>query len=610
MKIIRTIRMGALLTVSLTMAHIVYAQPKPIIPDGYYTLSSMQQDASGLLYTYDTNALRDQYGNVIDYTHPTGKNGEYAYMFLASETSVNQASKTYYFHAETDGSYTIQSCSGEAYSYLDVARYDRHLVVHSARPRHRFHLRSSGDESPWPENEYILQNVQNAALFETLATKAHSLSELQVLTPVEGDKITPALAIRRTLGDARGVMALYPCGENPGQVPPLMSTTLRACIDEAQAMAEDKNTTMEQAEEMCERLEQAARTYEETAAASLIPVTEGYYWLTNAYRAFELRQGKQKLMREQEVDGQLVLRWNDAAINDGTTVFHLSPSGEHIAMQDYMGRWVGSPTPDHAVPITADYAGTAQTFVYDTEGMFTIADTSLPTEFFSAANSSVGERGLYGKPNDGDIVASGQGYLYPGYCASWTLQRAYHEVTILSSGWGVLSVSFPAEVPEGVDVYSVADRDGTLFLVPYTNPVIPALTAVVLHAPKGTYTFWSTSEQVAPISENVLVACCEDIKNMESGSMALLKVKNGEVGFQKSTSKQIAAGSAYIPYREGQDSFRVLQQMDDGIESVQELKGSRAQDLDGQCYDLSGRKLPSHSNSPIIIVNNKKILNR
>ncbi len=605
MKIIRMIRKGALLPVCCLMtANGMHAQTKPEIPDGYYTLCTLQQDGMGYLYSYDTNALRDQYGNAIDYANPTGRNGEYAYMFLATETSVNQAYKTFYFRASDNGGYTIQSCSGEPYSYLDVARYDRHLVVYSARPRHLFNLRTQEDTSPWPENEYIMQQVQNAALFESPAA-AHSTQDLHVLTPLDADKITPSLSIRRALGDARGVLALYPCGDEPGQVPPLLSSTLRACIDEAQTLADDKNTTAEQAEEICQQLAEAAQTYEATAGESLNPVAEGYYWLTSAYRAFELRQSKQKVMREQEVEGQRILRWNDAAINDGTTIFHLTPSGDHFAMQDYMGRWVASPSAEHTVPITADYAGAAQVFTYDTEGMFTVADAASPADVFSAANPSVGDKGLYGKPTDGDINASGQNYLYPGYCASWRLQRAYHQVSILSSGWAVLSFSFPAEVPEGVEVYSVADRDGTLFLVPYTQPVIPAVTAVVLHAPKGTYTFPSTTAQVAPIEGNVLVACCEDRKNIPSGSMALLKVKNGEVGFQKSTSKQIAAGSAYVPYSDGQEDFRVLQMSEVGIESP-----ATAPAGDAARYDLLGRKLPAGQTSPIMIINNKKILKR
>ena len=92
---------------------------------------------------------------------------------------------------------------------------------------------------------------------------------------------------------------------------------------------------------------------------------------------------------------------------------------------------------------------------------------------------------------------------------------------------------------------------------------------------------------------------------MTAGSMALLKVKNGEVGFQKSTSKQIAAGSAYIPYSEEQETFRVLKIIEDGIESPTLSRTS-----EDARYDLMGRKLPKGQSSSIMIVNHKKILNK
>ena len=98
MKIIRATRKGAVMISAscVMMACPMHAQIERAIPDGYYTLSTMVQDGLNYLYSYDTNALRDQYGNAIDYAHPMGKNGEHAYLYLASSTTVNQANKTFY----------------------------------------------------------------------------------------------------------------------------------------------------------------------------------------------------------------------------------------------------------------------------------------------------------------------------------------------------------------------------------------------------------------------------------------------------------------------------------------------------------------------------------
>jgi hypothetical protein len=171
----------------------------------------------------------------------------------------------------------------------------------------------------------------------------------------------------------------------------------------------------------------------------------------------------------------------------------------------------------------------------------------------------------------------------------------------------VLSVSFPVEVPEGVEVFSVSEQEGHLHLVPYLQPVIPARTAVVVYASKGTYTFWSTTAEMPAIEGNVLVANCEDRKDMVSGSMALLKVKNGQVGFQKSTQKAISAGSAYIPYSDGQDEFRVLQDAEDALEGIPD---SRFGIQKKTVYDLSGRNVGNRVRKGLIIQNNKKMLRR
>lgn len=566
-------------------------QQQAIIPDGYYMIGNFSQDGAGYLYSYDTDALRSVYGNALDYNNPYGKNGEHAYLYSTSSTAANLANRTYYFSADTDGGYIIQSCSGEAYSYLDMAGYDRHLAIHSAKPQKRFFLHGVDETEPYTKGQYVMQQVQGAALFTSLATEIPSVDALQSLALLDSDNVTPALTIRKALGKARGALALYPSGDNPGQVSPLLSSTLRECIEDAQALVDDKNTTSQQADDIIERLLQSVQAYEETAPDALNPVTDGYYWLTSAYRAFELRQGKQKVMCVQETDGLMSLRWNNASINDGSTAFRITHGGENMIMQDYMGRWTSR-----------------QRFCYDTEGMFTVADADMPNLLLSADDSWVGEKGLYGKPVEGPVTARSDNYLYPGYCSSWFLQRAYHQVAISTSGWNILSVSFPVEVPEGVEVYSVTEKDGKLYLVPYTQSIIPACTAVVLHAAKGTYTFWSTTTETPAIEGNILVANCEDRKDIVAGSMALLRVKNGQVGFQKSTLTQIAAGSAYIPYYEGQEDFRILQDVEDGI--VNEGLRVKDEDLDNAIYDISGRKVNSQLKKGIIIVNNKKVLKK
>lgn len=574
-----------------------------IITDGYYTLTPFSQELQGYNYSYDTDALRSPFGNAADYAHPLGRNGEYAYLYAQPSTSAALASRAFYFSRNQDGTYTIQSCSGEAYSYLDVAMYDRHLLCFACQPRRGFNLHGQYDDLP--PTDYIMQQVQGAALFDSLAVTARNLSSLQVLLPLDDDKVTPAFSIRRHLSDALGILALYRSGENPGEVPSLLSTHLQELVAEAQALVAGKNTTLEQATDIIQRLQEATAAYAEAAPQQLLPVTDGYYFINSAYRAFELRQNKQKAIMTQNTDEGSILRWNTVNTNDGSMAFRITPDGDQFTIRDYRGRYVSHPAAEaHTLPLLDDSDGTSFLFSYDTEGLWTLADASAPEALLSASGSWSGEKGLYGKPTDGDILADGSMYLYPGYCSSWRLERAYHQLTIPSTGWGVISVSFPCEVPADVEVFTVLESDGELYMIPYLQPVIPAQTAVVVHAAKGTYTFWSTTDAVAPVRDNALIANCEARSGIEAGSMATIKVRNGEVGFSKTTAKTLAAGAAYIPYISGQDDFRPLKEDEDAVS----LSPNHSP-VSGEMYDLLGRKVSSSSsNKGLYIIDNKKIL--
>lgn len=178
-------------------------------------------------------------------------------------------------------------------------------------------------------------------------------------------------------------------------------------------------------------------------------------------------------------------------------------------------------------------------------------------------------------------------------------------MAVPSSGWAVLGTSFPVEVPEGVEVYSVVRRDGNLCLRPYSFAVIPTRTAVVLHAARGTYQFSSTVADAPDIPDNVLLPVCEALTGVSAGSMRTLRVKNGVAGFSRTSSTSAAAGTAYVPCMDGEEDFLPLSLEGDAVSGV------RADDSDeGQAYDLMGRKVypAGQKAGDIYIINNKKIL--
>lgn len=568
----------------------MWAQQTVRIAEGYYVMSPFVLHAKGYVYGYDTDASRTPYGNAADYDHPCGRNGEVAYLYAQPSTSVSLVNSAYYFRPLEDGSYSVQSLSGHAYSYLSMAAYDRRLLCHTALPVRGFSLKQKDvtAESQWGDREYAVQQFQCAALADSLVSKSCGMNSMVMLTPVDEGRITPAMSIRLALSDALGALAVYRAGDNPGEVSDMMAYALTQLTEEAQLLVDDKNTTQEQADAMIASLRESTAQYMQSASTALNPVEDGYYFLVNGYRAFMLRQNKEKGLSATPADGGRTLTWRDVSVNDGAMAFRVIPSGE--------GRYVMK-------SYDQSFVMDDMLITYDAEGTWTIARASYPDALMNAANNATSVKSLYGKNTADTIAFDREAHLYAGYTASWYLRKAYHQVTVPSTGWAVLSVSFPVTVPDGVQVYTVSVRDGQLFLNPYDQPVIPACTAVVMRAPKGTYTFCSTTTDAPPISGNVLMPVNENLKDISSGSVRTFKVKNGVAGFAKVSSTSLNAGVTYIPYHEGEEDFLPLQEDESSISSV---SGGKAED--SPVYDLQGRRTRMQEKGNIYIINHKKIL--
>ena len=414
------------------------------------------------------------------------------------------------------------------------------------------------------------------------------MASMVVLTPVDSSRITPAMSIRLALSDALGALAVYRAGDNPGEVSEMMSYALTTLTEEAQQLVDDKNTTQEQATEMIAALREQTEQYMQTAATALNPLDDGYYFLVNAYRAFMLRQKREKGLSATPAEEGRTLTWRDVSVNDGAMAFRITPTGEDcytlksydqsLIMDDMLVR-------------------------YDAEGTWTIAHASDPEALMNAANNATSVTSLYGNNTADTIAFDREAHLYVGHTASWYLRKAYHQVTVPSTGWVPLSVAFPVEIPEGMQAYTVAERDGSLILVPYSQPVIPACTAVLLKAAKGTYTLYSTTADAPSVQDNVLVPVNENLKGITSGSVRTFKVKNGVPGFSKVSSTSLNAGVTYIPYHEGEEDFLPLKEDETRISAV---PGAGAGDA--PVYDLQGRKVIDQKAGNVYIINHKKIL--
>ena len=568
----------------------VKAQQAVHIKEGFYTISPFLLHGTGYVYGYDTDASRAPYGNAADYERPCGRNGEAAYLYAQPSTSVSLVNSAYYFRPLEDGTYSLQSLSGQAYSYLSMSTYDRHLLIHTALPAKGFSLKQKDvtAESQWEEGERAVQQFKYAALADSLVSEAHGMASMVVLTPVDSSRITPAMSIRLALSDALGALAVYRAGDNPGEVSEMMAYALTTLTEEAQQLVDDKNTTQEQAAEMIAALREQTEQYMQTAATALNPLDDGYYFLVNAYRAFMLRQKREKGLSATPAEEGRTLTWRDVSVNDGAMAFRITPTGEDcytlksydqsLIMDDMLVR-------------------------YDAEGTWTIAHASDPEALMNAANNATSVTSLYGNNTADTIAFDREAHLYVGHTASWYLRKAYHQVTVPSTGWVPLSVAFPVEIPEGMQAYTVAERDGSLILVPYSQPVIPACTAVLLKAAKGTYTLYSTTADAPSVQDNVLVPVNENLKGITSGSVRTFKVKNGVPGFSKVSSTSLNAGVTYIPYHEGEEDFLPLKEDETRISAV-----PGAGTGDAPVYDLQGRKVIDQKAGNVYIINHKKIL--
>ena len=164
------------------------------------------------------------------------------------------------------------------------------------------------------------------------------------------------------------------------------------------------------------------------------------------------------------------------------------------------------------------------------------------------------------------------------------------------------ALDFSAET--GLTIYTVAvNADETeVTLTEVVNKQVPANTAVVLHGPSGTYT-GQVLASATPISNNHL-KIAESEMSGAAGNIYVLNKKNGVVGFYKlSDSGTLAAGKAYLQLTNPAPMLTMTEEETTGIQS---LTSSLSQG-EGDCYDLSGRRVSQPKNG-LYIVNGRKVV--
>ena len=164
------------------------------------------------------------------------------------------------------------------------------------------------------------------------------------------------------------------------------------------------------------------------------------------------------------------------------------------------------------------------------------------------------------------------------------------------------ALDFSAET--GLTIYTVTvNADETeVTLTEVTNKQVPANTAVVLHGASGTYT-GQVMASATPINNNHL-KIAESEMSGAAGNIYVLNKKNGVVGFYKlSSTGTLAAGKAYLQLTNPAPMLTMTEEETTGVLSLTPTISQG----EGECYDLSGRRVSQPKNG-LYIVNGRKVV--
>ena len=184
-----------------------------------------------------------------------------------------------------------------------------------------------------------------------------------------------------------------------------------------------------------------------------------------------------------------------------------------------------------------------------------------------------------------------------------------HSVMIDEFEWATLVLGYNATIPEGVTAYVASSVESNYVNLTEVSSVIPANTAVLLNAAKGTYSFNYSAENGSVDSNKLFGYTITTGVTEDVNSYAL--TDNGENAvFGKFTGTTNKAFKAYldIPVTSEEAAARFLVfNITDGTETgIENIEGT-GNTANAAIYDLSGRRM-HNAQKGIFIVNGKKVV--
>ena len=180
-------------------------------------------------------------------------------------------------------------------------------------------------------------------------------------------------------------------------------------------------------------------------------------------------------------------------------------------------------------------------------------------------------------------------------------------VEVTSAGYATMVAAANLVIPSGVEVYAAKVNNGaTSAQLTAVTDGIPAGAAVLVKASAGTYEFTYTTETVAEITNNDLVAATAAVT--ANGSQYCLAQFDGVVGFYKvNPGLPIPAGKAYLQVTSSAGQAKAFYGFDDDATGIETIDNGKLTTDNGVIYNLAGQRLQKMQRG-INVVNGKKIL--
>lgn len=401
--------------------------------------------------------------------------------------------------------------------------------------------------------------------------------------------------------EARGALAYYPAGTNPGFVPAALSADLQAKM---KAASENDTASIR-------ALNEATAAYIATAADNIIPVTPGYYYVVNAYEQFKMRRSDRC---ERVMEGV----WNQRngehinynVFSDPKTtayVFRLTDKDKAFGsfnMYSLSRNLYAQKTADTKQVKLGTDTTTGQMFLNRYAGFYQVVGEDLKGSPYFTNNP------VYGTYGSMDVIARASYYLIDGYAGNWFLRKANASVTVSDKGISTLYAPFPTVIPQGVKVYAVSAVEGNqATLTEIKGTVLAARTPVIVVAKPDTYTFESTLEAGTGATTNLLSGTddAETRKDSTIYSLQFTADNSPVLNIAAGNSAKLTGWSAYLVYDEATTTSDTLHLV--GYELPEGISTVTVNDNilnDNKYYDLQGRRVVKPTKG-IYIRNGKKV---